>query len=351
MRTRYLRPGFTLVELLVVIAIIGILVTLLVPAVQQAREAGRRLSCKNNLKQIGIGSIQHHAKHNHYPSSGWGYKWTGDPDMGFGRSQPGGWAFNLLPYIEQVNVYDIGRGLDGSERQTHLAEQKAAVIALYHCPTRRAAIGYPAAEGSFNAAQPDKLAKTDYAANGGGYVILGTGPRSVHCVDTYPRWVTDDQDDPNYDPDCRWTHTDAWMAEHFDGISSERSEISSAHVIDGASCTIMIGEKYLNPNYYDTGRCCADNNSAYQGNDWDTNRWTPGLDANGSVTDWSSRYPKQDTPGFENCTQRFGSVHTTGFHVVMCDGSVHKLNYGIDQNAYARLGIRNDGVEDCDLSP
>jgi hypothetical protein len=242
-----------------------------------------------------------------------------------------------LPYIEQVNVYNIGRGLTGSDRHTHLAEQKAAVISIYHCPSRRAAIGYPAVEGSYNAGQPAKLAKTDYAANGGSHLILGTGPTSLSCLETYP--------------DCQWTHSDDWMAEHFDGISSERSEIRSAHVIDGATCTIMVGEKYLNPNYYETGTCCADNNSAYQGNDWDTNRWSPGIDANGSITDWGSRYPRQDTPGFENCTQRLGSVHTSGFHVVMCDGSVHKLNYGIDQNAYARLGIRNDGTKDCDLSP
>jgi hypothetical protein len=138
------------------------------------------------------------------------------------------------------------------------------------------------------------------------------------------------------------------MRENFDGVSSERSEINSAHVIDGTTCTILVGEKYLNPSYYENGTCCADNNSVYQGNDWDTNRWVPGLDANGNVIYWNERFPKQDTPLFENCTHRFGSVHVVGFHVVMCDGSVHKLNYGIDKQAYARLGIRNDGTKDCE---
>ena len=95
--------GFTLVELLVVIAIIGILVALLLPAVQAAREAARKAQCMNNLKQMALGAQQHESAQGFFPTGGWGCSWTGDPDRGFTKKQPGGWIYNILPYIgEQV---------------------------------------------------------------------------------------------------------------------------------------------------------------------------------------------------------------------------------------------------------
>src|SRR5690606_33960140 len=105
------RHGFTLVELLVVIAIIAILVVMLLPAVQAAREAARITQCANNLRQLGLGAINHEAAHGFYPSSGWGFLWSGDPDRGFGGGQPGGWAYSILPFMEASDIYEIGRGL------------------------------------------------------------------------------------------------------------------------------------------------------------------------------------------------------------------------------------------------
>jgi len=312
--------GFTLVELLVVVTIIGILIALLLPAVQAARESGRRVTCKNNLKQLGLAAQQHVEKHGYFPSSGWGYMYVGDPDMGFGHKQPGGWLYDCLPFMGMTNIHQIGAGLDFNAKRAALADLKAATVPLFHCPSRRRAIGYPAREPSWNANSPSTFSKTDYAANGGTHRILGTGPRTS-CLTNYPN--------------CNWTHSDAWMSQNHDGVSSERSQIAPAHITDGLSRTFFAGEKYMNPAYYYTGNSCADNNSAYQGNDWDLNRWTG---------TGSGRKPRQDTPDYGNCTEQFGSAHAVGVHFVFCDGSVHTVNYDIDLTLYTQLGNREDGV-------
>src|SRR5688500_8950333 len=109
------RFAFTLVELLVVIAIIGVLVALLLPAVQAARESARRTQCSNQLRQIALAWQNHHDVHKFFPSGGWGYYWTGDPNRGFGKKQPGSWAYSSLPFMEQGQLHQRGKGATGAD--------------------------------------------------------------------------------------------------------------------------------------------------------------------------------------------------------------------------------------------
>ena len=310
------RRGFTLVELLVVITIIGILISLLLPAVQSAREAARRATCSNNLKQMGLASLQHEEAHGHFPTGGWGWGWAGDPDRGFSSAQPGGWHYNILPYIEQEALHEMGTG--GNRAQGAL--RAASTVVLFHCPTRRRAATYPYTHGSpyVNIDRPPVVGRSDYAACGGDVNQGGCdyGPGSL-------------TDGDNRTADS-WANVLGGI-NSCNGVVCVHSEVKMAHVLDGASNTYLIGERYLDPDRYDDGVACDNDQGWDLGYDYDTNRWT-----NLSAT------PLQDRPGVSGCQQRFGSAHASGFHIVFCDGSVHKISYSIDPETHRRLGNRKD---------
>ena len=322
------REGFTLVELLVVITIIGILIALLLPAVQAAREAGRRASCCNNLWQLGRAGLQHVAKHDQFPTGGWGWYWVGDPDRGFDKRQTGGWVYNVLPYIEQEDLYNLPRDDEPlvltSEQMGGANEMIKTPLKLMNCPSRRRNVLYPmtwndnspfvAHNASSNSSSYNVAARGDYAANCGsqGSDEYFGGPNNLSEGD---------------DPDFAW-----YDVKGANGISYERSEVEPAHVTDGESNTIMFGEKYLNPDAYATGSDPGDNENQYTGYNNDNFRSTS--------VDYA---PMQDTKGYVS-TFRFGSAHSSGCHFVFCDGSVHKINFNINPELYSRLGSRNDGA-------
>jgi prepilin-type N-terminal cleavage/methylation domain-containing protein/prepilin-type processing-associated H-X9-DG protein len=307
--------AFTLVELLVVITIIGILIALLLPAVQAAREAARRLQCGNNLKQLGLGCLQHEGAYGYYPPGGWGCFWIGDPNVGSNQNQPGGWVFNVLPYIEQQALHDLALGQIGSAKSAALARMNSTPLTLLNCPTRRAATTYPLKQWTIpnGSDRTATAAKGDYAANG------GDGP---NCDMGYPG---------NLDPTCQ---TDPNKRET--GVIFQSSMIGTPHVSDGLSNTYLLGEKCMNVYWYATGEDDGDDQSMYIGYDPDVNRWTKN-DPNTPCT------PTGDILGAEQIF-RFGSAHSGGCNFVFCDGSAHSISYSIDAEVHRRLGNCTDGL-------
>ena len=323
--------GFTLVELLVVIAIIGILVSLLLPAVQSAREAARRIQCANNLKQLGLASQMHVDAHGFLPSGGWGDQWIGDADLGAGKGQPGGWPFHTLAYMEQTARRAMGADMTLEQRRAAAMQMISTAVREFNCPSKRSSVPYPYLHGGGfrNSDRPRFVGRSDYAGNLGdlSFEANDIGPSSYEAAATH-RWLHSGPDFLDRFPDG---HT---------GVIFQRSEIDLGDIPDGTSKTYLIGEKNLDPNYYDSGQAGNDDQSMYNGHDQDNLRMTS---LNTTTTPPTSRHPaKRDTVGFYS-TYSFGGPHPAGFLVALCDGSVQTISYTIDPIVHQRFGNRLDG--------
>ncbi len=338
--------GFTLVELLVVITIIGILIALLLPAVQAAREAARRMQCQNNLKQLALGCLNHESMTGRFPTGGWGYAWTGDADRGNDWRQPGGWLYNILPYIEQQAVHDLGAGLSDPQKYAAHAKRMQTPLSTCYCPSRRAATVYPFLNGgtTINAVMPSTAARTDYAANGGDtYTDFSTptssaaggdrgGPSNTTAIESSGGQMTSGA-----------KTTFGNVAKTSTGVVYSGSLIRMSDISDGTSNTYLAGEKYLDPDYYETGSDCGDNEAVYNGDNEDVTRWTTNpWDAYEGVITISGGLIPDTTGMYVRCN--FGSAHDSGFHMALCDGSVQQMSYKIDLTVHKNLGNRKDGA-------
>ena len=343
------RFAFTLVELLVVITIIGILMALLLPAVNAARETARQLQCQNNLNQIGKACQNHITSKGVLPSGG-KYNYIGqaelDDDGGknLTEKQIGGWIFNLLPFIEQEALYLMTK--EGNSARERAA---ATPVKLFYCPTRRTAQGYPMM-GTKPANMSQSLSlygKTDYAANGGNSqdIFLGLEKSTSESV------------------------------EKLSGIVRPMKSVSDKEIRDGSSFTILAGEKYLPPEQYETGSNSGDDSVWLVGWDIESIRFAPyfkpyiidgkprkrpelydGWKTKKPTCDESAnrdRMPRPDTRG-EGITGNvinFGAAHTSFLQVVMIDASVRSIKYAINPKVFGCLCNRADdvGIDTTDL--
>jgi prepilin-type N-terminal cleavage/methylation domain-containing protein/prepilin-type processing-associated H-X9-DG protein len=328
--------GFTLVELLVVIAIIGVLVALLLPAIQAAREAARRTQCKNQLRQLALSFHNHHDVHQHLPTGGWWVTFLGYPEYGYGEEQPGGWMYNILPYMEEQVLHDLGKGTTGAAYRQATKQRVESPFEGMTCPSRRRAnvYAYKSIGHTFVDCEPFELcSKTDYAANAGDNLSPEPTAGLPYAATTY-------QDAANHN----WSGVQTInlrLETVFTGVVFARSIIGFQKIIDGTSKTYMVGEKYLSTDNYDDGLDDGDNEPAFGGSNADTLRITS------PAKRFNIKLPLgPDHPGPSNDSGEliFGSAHSSGFNMAFCDGSVRMMPFDVDPEVHRTYGHRFDGV-------
>jgi prepilin-type N-terminal cleavage/methylation domain-containing protein len=371
--------GFTLVELLVVIAIIGVLVALLLPAIQAAREAARRTQCKNNLRQIGIACLNHVDSRTVFPTGG--MSWNMDIALNIEGGKPLGpdrqgigWGFQILPYLEETAAYNISNS----------DELLQVVVEAYACPSRRppktvwsdffrkivSVIDYA---GAVPATIVNPLASRPayYTDKVRDIVPLTTAKISSVFPSFYGAGganlngaMCTGQVQPNdavYDGvivrspwrNCTTTPTTGQLTGEW--AKNVPKPTKPAQITDGLSKTLMIGEKYVRSDKYEAGALSDDHGWA-EGWDADQMRSTAfppvsdqdGIGYDSEVAGYFADSGQNPVNGLYNVLH-FGSAHTAGIQAVFADGSVHTISYDIAPEVFNGLGTRS-GAEELDYN-
>ena len=387
---RRLRVGFTLIELLVVIAIIGVLIALLLPAVQKVREAANRTHCANNLKQIGLAIHNFHDTYGTFPNNGgwWqtgpAYDATGSP-IGT-KYQTAGWQFQILPFLEQDNLYrmpdflpagataqnatnvqffntnlpGIGATTSGPANAYYIDNNRGTgpvrgtPVKTYYCPSRRV-VGLYRGDGSING----NIGESDYASVAPGQVPLhrnSAGLLEDDPIGLVYGWASNKLG-PAYanDGDFGLHHGVIPVGNRWAG---ELTRHTFASVKDGTSNTMLVGEKFVPVNAYNGINNGADDVGPFEGVDPDVIRSTASTqDFSFDTGDYTQSAPSTplSNPHIDinvntwsgtgwSASYQFGSAHPAGINAVFADGSVHSVKYGIDPDVFNALGNMDDGT-------
>jgi len=313
------KNGFTLVELLVVIAIIGLLVALLLPAVQQAREAARRVTCINHLKQIGLAIHNYHGARRFLPPSR------------LNRSGGVAWTVQIMPYIEDTVLYgqwDLNRWYyDQGESVEEGDALRATAVTIFFCPSRRTATTAPGL--STRGDKPDirfSGSRNHYPGALGDYAC---------CVGTS---VKDDWDLAGPGGNgalivADWEFERPLRSPRI--IETWQSQTKFTKIKDGLTHTIFVGEKHVLPGTF--GKNTPANVIAQTGD---------GSIYNGDHPWVISRSAGVDNPLADRHSpfdSQFGSWHSATCQFAMGDGSVQSFSTSIDTSVLGRLAHRSDG--------
>lgn len=309
--SRHGRRGFTLIELLVVIAIIGVLIGLLLPAVQKVREAANRMTCINNLKQIGLGFHNYHDTYDALPPA---------------RVDDGAtWAVFILPYIEQDNLhklYDYRK--PWPDQSTAFLDAAKGGVKTYTCPTRRPI--------------PMLSASGDNGNGIGGWLPYAPGDfvfRNIHVPGPTGDYAVCSSHIVNPPPSGDWRSKDGTGALVTVDNPGDRSFTTLTNVTDGTSNTFFAGEKHVTPTRIGQGNGGSTNNDNCIFNG-DQHAVAARLAGPGGVI------AATPTETCANCT-RFGSWHSGICNFLMGDGSVRSMSVTVDPTNLGALATRAGG--------
>jgi prepilin-type N-terminal cleavage/methylation domain-containing protein len=322
------RAGFTLVELLVVIAIIGVLVALLLPAVQAAREASRRASCQNNLKQIAIATHNFHDVYNQLPPL----------RVNNNRAT---WFVLIMPYMEQANIERLWRfDLDYSNAGNTAA--RALQVKSYYCPSRRGPQTNPNVSRQEDVRPADNGPPPDFTGPFTDARFFGTN-NPPGALGDYAGNVGNVNNWPFTPTDISWASIRAngaiVQAAIFDPASGRWTSGTAFRTItDGLSNTYLAGEKHVPVGMF--GRAKVGDGSIYNG------VWSTYSGRVAGPEDPPAKGPKDitlSTTADAFFARKFGSYHPGITQFAFCDGSVRATRITINLDNYRRLACRHDG--------